>query len=539
MTSILDLLSDGAHDRALVTFVGRDTRFLTFQDIWRQSDGASAWFAERTTPGETIAAVLNSTPECLAVLVGAWRAGLRVASLPHASRAMGFSEYVAQLSRLVDSLDARWLFAERPGSTSSSPLVFTPFAAAYTDKAPIERDGACFVQFSSGSTGQPKGVELRLQALAANVGAILDTMGPPDGLSLCSWLPLSHDMGLVGSCLSTWAGSGRRWSGRGHLVLIDSSKFVTSPTSWLRWISTQRCQVTAVPNFALDLVARRLEGSSTQLDLSGLEICIVGSEPVRAATLERFAAVTASFGFDPRAFCPAYGMAEASLAVTLTPPDHQWRCLRLDQSQLDVGKLSFSADGQAFVSAGHQVQGMRVRIAEGEPIGPIEIAGLSLFDRYVGSNPAITRSSDGWFRTNDLGFIHEDELFVAGRVDDVISIAGRNVYATELEEFIGRVDGIRQDCCAVVTDEEGGYLVLAERQRGSRFKNNLPEISRAVRLASVRLWGVGPREILLLAPATFPKTPSGKLQRMRLREAVSSGDLAVDMRQRFGAGAAS
>lgn len=538
MVALLDLLADGSHPAARVTAVGDGETRTTFRDIWRLSDRACAWLAQRTEPGETIAAVMASTPECLAVVVGAWRAGLRVASLPHPARAMSPEGYRQQLDTLCALVEARRLFADDPAvAATRTPTL--PFAAVGADTPPAERVGARFVQFSSGSTGRPKGIELGLDALAANITGMLAAMGPPDRLSLCSWLPLSHDMGLIGACLGTWAGSGPRWAGQSHLVLIDTRRFQANPTSWLRWTSGERCQITVVPNFAVEIMGRRLERAGTGLDLSGLEVCIVGAEPVRAAALERFGEAAAAFGFDAGAFCPSYGMAEASVGVTMTRCDERWRQLRLDRDRLDVGEVAIvdaaaDGDGPAFVAVGRPIPGMELRIAGDRAVGPIELRGTSLFDRYVGDDAPPARTADGWFQSKDLGFLHGGDLFVTGRTDDVMFVAGRNVYVAELEHAVGQLDGLRPDHCAVVADDDGRYRIVAERRRGTRFRERLADTCRQVRVVAVRLWGAAPREVVLVAPGSFPKTPSGKLQRGRLRDALHGGDLAVDARHTFG-----
>lgn len=536
MTSILDLLEDGAHERGTVRFLPSG-ECLTTAELWRQATAAALRHANQVSEGESIAMLLSSTPECVAALIGAWLAGVRVVSLPHPGRGMPADMYKAQLRRLLSLCEARVLLVD-PEDAHLADGVDVPSLEYGRDErhassAALSGAGS-FVQFSSGSTGKPKGILLGLDALAANVAGILDRVEPPRPLVACSWLPLSHDMGLIGMLLGAWVSFSDRWSGGGELVLIDPRLFVTNPSVWLSSCAHFRAQITTAPNFAFELLSQRV--GRGQLDLSALETCIVGAEPVRAATLRRFAAAAEPTGFRPTAFAPAYGLAEASLAVTMTAPGDVWRSVTVDAEGLAAGEwLPGGDEGLELVSAGRPLRDVSVRIdAPAGRIGRIMISSPALLSRYLTTDDDLDTMEAGWFSTKDLGIVRDGELYVAGRVDDLLFIAGRNIFATDLERHLVGFVGIRGDHSAVVSDGDERYVVVAERRPAARFDAVVEETCRSIRMMLVRVCGIGPSEVVLIAPGSFPKTPSGKVQRRLLTDRYARGQLEVEFRLTFG-----
>jgi acyl-CoA synthetase (AMP-forming)/AMP-acid ligase II len=310
--------------------------------------------------------MLTSSAECVAALIGGWRAGLCVASLPSPARATPLPEYVEQLGAVLRLMDAKLLVVDDEIAAAIPELpvpvvTFSRTISAGKGGEATDEPGS-FVQFTSGSTSAPKGVMLSMEAIGANVQGLLDSVATPDSLVCCSWLPLSHDMGLVGMLLAVWAG--QRRASPGGLVLIRPERFLRRPSTWLSACAQFGATVTATPNFGLDLALRDLAACAS-LDLSALQVCIVGAEPVRAASLRRFAAALAPTGFDGDALCPAYGMAEASLAVSAKPPGKPWSACHVDTAALELGQWQERGPGDGateIVGLGPALPGIEVAV---------------------------------------------------------------------------------------------------------------------------------------------------------------------------------
>src|SRR5437016_1987050 len=271
---------------------------------------------------------METSLDCLVSLLGAWRAGITTLSLPYPGRSAPLDEYRRQLLDIGRTAGVELLvLPERLASLDLEGAVrITSFreCAAHPRRADVADPGE-FVQFSSGSTGRPKGVRLSSSAIAADVTAILDHLAPhSEGVVACSWLPLSHDMGLIGMCLAGLASTGPPWRGR-RLALMPPERMVARPHRWLQACSEIGATVTSAPNFALDLVVAHPGAVPASVDLRPLKVLIVGSEPIMPGALRRFGQAMAPLGFDEAALCPAYGMAEAAVAVTMVPPHEHWR----------------------------------------------------------------------------------------------------------------------------------------------------------------------------------------------------------------------
>jgi acyl-CoA synthetase (AMP-forming)/AMP-acid ligase II len=351
------------------------------------------------------------------------------------------------------------------------------------------------------------------------VTAMLDHIAPhAEGAIACSWLPLSHDMGLIGMCLTALASMGPPWHGR-RLALMPPERIVARPSRWLQACSELGASVTSAPNFALDLVIAHPGAVPTSVDLSQLRVLTVGSELIRPGTLRRFAEAMAPLGFDETALCPAYGMAEASLAVTMVRPHQHWRSTPAGPERAEV------------VSCGVPLRGLAVLAPVGwEAAGPIAVRGASLLTGYVGQR--VSPLEDGWLATSDMGFLSEGELHVVGRADDVLVIAGKKLYPELLEETASRHEAVRPGNCAAISDGLGGYLIVAERRRASAGAD-MPDACRWIR-RELAVGGVGPSAVVIVSPGSIPKTPSGKLQRKRLGQLHLRGELPVEAELKFG-----
>jgi acyl-CoA synthetase (AMP-forming)/AMP-acid ligase II len=519
--SVLELLEEAAGGHGSVRFLAGDQRATPIAELWRQSGDAARWIANTLGAGTTVAAVLSNTRPCAASLIGAWRAGCTVASLPLPGRGVSVTAYVEQLARFCRAAGATALLVDpaHRGLIERPPVPVHAFdeVLAGGPACALDREGA-LVQFTSGSLGAPKGIHLTPRAVGANIEAILESVQPTAGDSSCSWLPLSHDMGLIGLFLTPLAAGAPRF-GHHDLVLMTPEAFVGNPNRWLRTCSEFRSTFTVVPNFALEL-AMRTARRAGPLDLSHLRVCIVGSESVRADTLRRFSDVFAPSGFTSRAFCPAYGMAEATVAITVVRPQQQWR----------AESFGCGPARQALVSTGPAIPGVDVRVnAPDGVIGKIEFRSPALLDRYIGADLELT--PDGFFRTSDLGAVDRGELFVAGRGDEVIIVGGRNFYPTDIEAALG--DGlVRPGCAAAVEAPDGGIAIVAELRSAKVDEPDLARTCQLIRRAVAVETGIGPATVAFVARGSLPKTPSGKLRRLAIRDALAGND-GVSFRKDF------
>jgi acyl-CoA synthetase (AMP-forming)/AMP-acid ligase II len=514
--SMLDLLEDSATGRGTVHFPAEEQDPTPIGELWDASERAARWMATKVGTGATVAAVLTNTRSCVTALFGAWRAGCTVASLPLPARGMPPQVYADQLTRFAAAAGAQTLMVD-PAHASMVEGTTLPVHTFESARAggPAHSFGpnGRLVQFTSGSIGTPKGIELTLDAVGRHVLAIVDALDPVDGDASCSWLPLSHDMGLIGQLLSP-LGAGAPRFGHHSLTLMQPETFMANPRSWLRTCSEKEATITVAPNFALELAVRtsRRIGS---LDLSRLRSVIVGSESVRPDTLEQFTDAFAPTGFPPLAFCPAYGLAEATLAVTIVRPDEPWRAIPRPGGHTASGDSS-----RPLVSTGRPVRGVDVRVtAPDGVVGTIEFRSPSQLSRYIGAELRLT--DDGYFVTGDIGVMQDGELFVIGRGDEAIVVAGRNVYPDDIETAVQH-ESIRRGCIAAVAAPDGGLAIVVEPAKRMTTAE-LETACRGIRTVVAGQTGCPVATVAFVPRASLPKTPSGKLRRLAIGRSLAAG----------------
>ncbi len=370
LTTLPGLLENAATGSGVISVVASGREEVRVGELWRRSEHAAACFLDTVGRDGVVALLMETSLDCLVSLLGAWRAGITTLSLPYPARSTQLDAYRRELLDIGRMAGVQLLvLPERLGGLDLEGAVRTASfreCAAHPRRADVADPGE-FVQFSSGSTGRPKGARLSSSAIAANVRAMIDHMAPHDqGAIAFSWLPLSHDMGLIGMCLTILASMGPPWRSR-RLVLMPPERMVARPSRWLQACSEIGATVTCAPNFALDLVLAHARAVPAGIDLRPLKVLIVGSEPIAAGTLRRFGRAMAPVGFDEAALCPAYGMAEASLAVTMVPPHQRWR------------STVSGPDGPEVVSCGVPLRWLEVRAPAGcDGVGQIAVRGASL-----------------------------------------------------------------------------------------------------------------------------------------------------------------
>ncbi len=404
-------------------------------------------------------------------------------------------------------------------------------------EAPAANPGQMgLIQFTSGSTGVPKGVTLTQQALLHNLRAYGFGMELGKDDVTISWLPLYHDMGLIGTML------GSIYHGQ-PLILMGPQDFLARPSRWLWAVHKYRGTVSPAPNFAYEICARKIPDAELQgLDLSSWRIALNGAEAVRPETLRRFTARFEPYGFQDSAHFPAYGLAEASLAVTFPPPGRGPLIDIVNREALERDGVVASCGPRdaslSLVACGRPLPDMEVRIVgdDGKVLedrlrGHVQFRGPSALDSYW-NNPAATRQvkdSEGWVNTGDLGYLSEGELYLTGRSKDLIVVAGRNLHPEDIEDIAASVDGVRRGCVAAlgIADEGEGTeaLVVVAESKHHREGPDKDALSKAISAEITRLVGLPPDQVHIVPPHTIPKTPSGKIRRSETRQRLMEGRL--------------
>ncbi len=522
---------------------------ITYGALWSRASALAAGLSDRgLRPGESVALMLRTEEAFFHTFFGILLAGGVPVPIYPPFRPNRIEEYARRQVGILRNAEARVLItfrqAERVAGLLRSrvpslrEVVAADRLAAAPAGAPLFHGrpaDPALIQYTSGSTGDPKGVLLTHANILANIRAIGEAIQiRPDDVGV-SWLPLYHDMGLIGSWLATlYFGI--------PIAILSPLAFLSRPARWLWALHAHRATVSPAPNFAFDLCVRKVGDHEIQgLDLSSWRLAFNGSEPVSPETIERFTRRFAPYGFRPEAMCPVYGLAESAVALTVPPPG---RRPRVDA----VAREPFQRSGEArpappdeptplrFVSCGRPLPEHQVRIMDsGRPVGErvegrIEFRGPSVTAGYF-RNPAATRAAlrDGWMDSGDLGYRADGEIFITGRQKDVIIKAGRNLYPQEVEEVAGDVAGIRKGCVAAfgVADPEIGterLIVVAESREAA------PEPRERLRAAIVDrvvgALGIPPDAVIISAPGTVLKTSSGKVRRGATRQAYVSGALA-------------
>ncbi|HUP37370.1 MAG TPA: AMP-binding protein, partial [Candidatus Limnocylindria bacterium] len=550
LIEVLDWHAQAHPERTHVILAAEDDKesAISYGALWNRAGELAGGLLERgIRAGDRVALVLRTEEAFFSSFVGILLAGGIPVPLYPPFRPARLEEYAARHVRILRNAEPRWLITFAGAARIAALLrpqvpslqgVITTEDLARAGARPMRSmaaGDAALIQYTSGSTGDPKGVLLTHDNLLANIRAIGQAIaiGPED--IAVSWLPLYHDMGLIGAWLcSLYFGI--------PVVLHPPLAFLARPSRWLRTIHRHRATLSPAPNFAFDLCARRIPDEELAgLDLSSWRLAMNGSEPVSPDTIDRFSRRFGPHGFRPEAMCPVYGLAESSVGLTMSPVGRAPRVDRLARPLFERDRQArpASPDDPAalrFVSCGLPLPAHEIRIvgAQGQALrereeGRIEFRGPSTMRGYF-RNPEATQAvfHDDWVDTGDLGYRADGELFVTGRSKDVVIVAGRNLYPQEIEELIGDVPGVRRGCVAAfgVPDPTGGterLVVAAEtRQSGAGRRRALEAAIRERVLDGV---GLPPDAIALYPPGSVPRTSSGKIRRRAAREAYLQGAL--------------
>jgi fatty-acyl-CoA synthase len=546
---------------------------LTFGELFAAGQRCAAELARRGVPaGGRVALMLPTSRSFFASYAGILLAGATPVPIYPPFRADRIEEYAARQSAILNNAEVCLLLTFRRAEAVANLLKPRVRSLAFVadaerlieaaDKAPPAAPGAlplhltggrarkasdiALLQYTSGSTGDPKGVVLTHANLLANIRAIGEALElVPDDVGV-SWLPLYHDMGLIGAWLTLLH----------HgipLVVMSPLSFLTRPERWLLALHKHRGTIAAAPNFAYELCVRKIADKDIQgLDLSSWRAALNGAEPVNPETLERFAERFARHGFRREAQLPVYGLAEASLAVTVPPLNRGPLVDRVVRETFTLQGRAVPAKGDdttaiAFVSSGGPVPRHETRIVDdgGKEVsdrtegflwfrGPSATSGYyhnqAATEELLPLGPGQNATEYAWVNTGDRAYRADGEIYVTGRVKDIIIKGGRNLYPHEVEELAARVEGIRKGCIVAfgLNDEASGtekLVVVAEaRERDAARRAT---IASAITDQVSKGLGLPPDRVEIIPPGSIPKTSSGKLRREETKKLYLAGTLSA------------
>lgn len=537
--TLVTRIERAAQGSGTITFLGSaastgDTEPVSWAALHDDASAMAAALQARGVTAGSHVSILGPTTRALVTAIEAtWLCGAAAVMLPLPMRLASIEEFVRQTRNRILASDSGVVVIDGQLAEFLDPHPGDPPIARLDDLArdahlrgngryvrpDDDPDALAILQFTSGSTSEPKGVTLPHRVVVANLDAIQRATGLTPGIDVgVSWLPLYHDMGLIGLLsLPMTAGI--------DLVLGSPQDFLAAPARWVEWMSEFGGTVTAGPNFSYALAARSL-ARLANLDLAPWRIALNGAEPVDPDSVDRFVAAGSAHGLDPRAAFPAFGMAEATLAVTFPEIGAGMVTDTVDASVLEHERYAAAAGPglagtRRLARLGHPLDNLEIRIVDerdgsilGErSVGELEIRGDSVTPGYYRDERATADAfHDGWLRTGDLGYLVEGELVVCGRIKDVIILGGRNVHPQDVERAVGDLQGVRAgNVIAFGTPGKRGresLVVIAETKAAEHA-----QIRDAIRAAVYDSVGLPPADIVLVEPGTLPKTSSGKLQR--------------------------
>jgi len=538
--------------------------------------GARVLVENGIRPGDAVAVLAAKPFEVAPVAQAAWLAGASVTMLHQPTARTNLATYAADTAAVLALIGAKAAVLGEPFTDfvdmldGSGVRAFTVEDLVSSPGGPapdveIGEDDPALLQLTSGSTSTPKAVLITHRNLWANIGSMRESAKIQPGEVMVSWLPLFHDMGMVGfltqpMCLGI------------ELVTVTPSDFLSAPLLWPTLISKYSGTITAAPNFAYALTAKvlaRAAGTAADLDLSSMRFALNGAEPIDVSAVRAFLDAGAGFGLPETAVVCAYGMAEATLAVSFHPwgtplkvdtvladeLEHQRRAVPAGEPAAVGGAGPVEHVGEdenagpadavaadpvagsgpatrSFPVLGPPLRGIEVAVVGPDgahlperQVGVLHLRGESVTDRYLTvDGPVPTKGPDGWLDTGDLGYLVDGEVVICGRVKDVIIMGGRNIYPTDVERVAEEVDGVRAgNAVAVRWTTPGGResFALAVESRQAGDEAAAERIAAAVRSAVTAAIGVRPASVTVLPVGSLPKTPSGKLKRSAAAALIS------------------
>jgi acyl carrier protein len=529
---------------------GGGTRSLSYRDLLDGARSVAAGLRHaHIEAGQSVAIMLPTGEEYLYSFLGILLAGAVPVPIYPPARPSQIEDHFRRHARILDNAGVASLITFEPAKrvsrllTSHVPGLKRVVTVSELTKVGLldeasaaTPDTVAFLQYTSGSTGNPKGVVLTHADILASLRSMGEALGARSSDVFVSWLPLYHDMGLIGA----WLGSVVFGF---PLVLMSPLTFLARPERWLKAIHAHRGTMSGGPNFAYELCLRRIEDSAIEgLDLSSWRLAFNGAEPVSPQTMHQFTRRFARYGLRADAITPVYGLAEATLGVAFNPVGRGLHTERVQRAPMMSDGRALPADAEdadalEFVSSGVPIPRFEVRIVDEanretaeRTEGRLEFRGPSTTSGYH-RNPEATRELfDGeWLDSGDRAYVADGEVYITGRAKDVIIRAGRNIYPYELEQAIADVDGIRRGCVAVFggSDPASGTerLVVVAETRETEPAARAALRARIEALTN-ELLGMPADDVVVASPGTVLKTSSGKIRRVALRDLYDRGALA-------------
>ena len=492
-------------------------------------------------PGDAVAVLAGAPVEIAPTAQGIWMRGASVTMLHQPTPRTDLARWADETTGVINMLSAKAVVISEPFMAAAPVLSGlgmtvltgeTLFANAPVGPVDTCDDDVALLQLTSGSTGSPKAVQITHANIVANAEAMMVGCNfDLDTDVIVSWLPCFHDMGMTGYLtVPMYVGA--------ELVKVTPMDFLRDTLLWPKLIDKYKGTMTAAPNFAYNLLAKRLRRQATpgDFDLSSLRWALSGAEQVDPLDVEDLCEAGAPFGLKPEAIIPAYGMAETTVAVSFSACGGGMLVDEVDADLLAILHRAIPASRghtRRLVSLGRPLEGLELRILDEEGsvlpprgVGVIEVRGEPVTNGYTtvaGFIPA--QDERGWYDTGDLGYLTEDgNVVVCGRLKDVIIMAGRNIYPTDIERAACRVVGVRPGCSVAVRLDAGQSRETFAVAVESKEYDDLAQVRRIERLVAHQVFAevdVRPRNVVVLAPGMIPKTPSGKLRRAHALGLVS------------------
>jgi acyl-CoA synthetase (AMP-forming)/AMP-acid ligase II len=524
-----------------------EATFYPYQDVLhRAQKSAAALQARGLRRGDRVALILSTSIEFFDSLLGVQLAGGIPVALYPPFRLGKLDEYFARLRKMLTKIGAKYLITEgRIRKLLGPGVVGVESLREVLDAKDLQTGGerwqpvdvdpeqAAFLQFSSGTTVEPKAVIVTHRNLLANLTMMQQCLvyrgeEEIDNGCVC-WLPLYHDMGLVG-CLYL----GMYYPGT--VTYMGPDTFLARPAIWLRTLSRYKSAISPAPHFAYSLCATKIKDAEMEgIDLSHWRAALNGAEPIESDGVQRFTERFARWGFQPAAMTPVYGLAEAGLGVTFTDLDDLPHFTEFSREGLWNGGTAHPGAGRRIVSVGRALPSIDVAIFDDQEqrvpdgrVGRIWVKGPSITKGYWES-PELTANiiHGDWLDTGDLGFFYEGDLYIAGRAKDLIIIRGRNYAPQEMEELLLDVEGVRKGCAVAVStmiEGEGEQLIILA-EKDPRHKRPDEEVIAEINHCILTGISLRPRDVELLESGTLPRTSSGKLRRSEALRQFLAGEL--------------
>jgi fatty-acyl-CoA synthase len=552
--SIVDRLIQAADRPTGVRFVGNSVApetgdaFVPWAQIHDEARVVGAALQARgLVPGDHVAILGPTSRSLITIIQGCWLAGCASMVLPLPMRMGSLDEFISSTRTRIRHGDAKLVliddlladfYQSAPGDPPIEPMRnVLPGVAGQVNGERLEipandSERLVILQYTSGSTSEPKGVMIPDRVLAANIDACCIAAELSLDEVMVSWLPLYHDMGLVGFLSIPMT--------RGvQLLQAAPQDFLAHPGNWMQWISDWGGTATAGPNFSWVLATRALKRAK-DLDLSTLTLALSGAEPVDPSAVDAFCQAAAPFGFKPGSVFPAFGMAEVAIGASFPKRHVGLETDSVDRVVLERDRIAkplavADADEELDVRRlpllGTAVPGLELKVVDPETreemperhVGELLLRGTSVTPGYY-KRPDATAAlfHDGWLCTGDLAYMLNGQLILCGRIKDVIIVGGRNVFPEDIERACGTLDGVRAG--NVIAFGVDGYkgketvVVVAEVRLAADSEISLDDVRHSIHHRTLEVCGLPPRDVMLVRPGTLPKTSSGKLQRARCRE---------------------